>query len=247
MPRFFLLRANIDGRRGIISGAELDHLSKVSRLRPGDSITVFDDEGWEHRAVVRVLTSELGEIEIQDSYRAARESPLPITLALGLTKGDKMDFVVEKATELGVHTIVPFTSEFTVPKLDARKIAQRTERWRKIALSAAKQCGRTRVPNIEPLTPYAVLLSGAPVQGELRLLFWEKENARTLDRVHAEQKQVSAMTVVVGAEGGFSAKEVDQAVQQGILAVGLGPRILRAETAAVTVLALVQFLWGDLS
>lgn len=247
MPRFFLPRVNIEGRRGIISGAELDHLSRVLRLRPGDTITVFDDEGWEHQAAIRALTSEHGEIEIQESCRAGRESPLAITLALGLTKGEKMDFVIEKATELGVHSIVPFTSEFTVPKLDARKVAQRSERWRKIALSAAKQSGRTRVPAIEPLQPFAALLSDGPAREELRLLFWEKENARTLGRVQAERQQVSQITVVVGAEGGFSDKEVEQSARQDFLTVGLGPRILRAETAAVVALSLVQFVWGDLS
>lgn len=245
MPRFFLPRANIHERRGIIAGAELDHLSRVLRLRVGDAITVFDDEGWEHQAVICGLTSERGEIEIESSYRAERESPLKITLALGLTKGEKMDFVVEKATELGVDAVVPFSSAFTVPKLDARKIAQRGERWRKIALSAAKQCGRTRVPTIAPLTTFAEFI-GLPAGEDFRLLFWEKETTRTIERVHAEHPRARAITVVVGAEGGFSDVEAEEAARCGFLAVGLGRRVLRAETAAVTALALVQFVWGDL-
>lgn len=246
MPRFFLPKANIHERRGIIAGAELDHLSRVLRLRVGDAITVFDDEGWEHQAVICRLTSERGEIEIHNSYQAERESPLKIRLGLGLTKGEKMDFVVEKATELGVHAVVPFSSAFTVPKLDARKITQRAERWRKIALSAAKQCGRTRVPTIAPLTTFSELV-GLPASEDLKLLFWEKENTRTIERVHAEHKLARAITVVVGAEGGFSNAEVEEAVRHGLLTVGLGRRVLRAETAAVTALALVQFVWGDLS
>lgn len=246
MPRFFLPSDNIHERRGIISGTELDHLSRVLRLRVGDAITVFDNEGWEHQAIIRSLTAERGEIEIQDSYRAERESPLKITLGLGLTKGEKMDLVIEKATELGVQMIIPFTSEFTVPKFDAKKIAQRTERWRKIALSATKQSGRTSVPAIEPLTAYSALLRQS-ARDPLRLLFWEKEPARTIEGVRAERAQVRAVTVVVGAEGGFSAAEVDEAKQQDFLTVGLGRRILRAETAALAVVALLQFVWGDLS
>lgn len=246
MPRFFLPRANLQERRGIIAGAELDHLSRVLRLRVGDAITVFDDEGWEHQAVICRLTNERGEIEIHDSYKAERESPLKITLGLGLTKGEKMDFVVEKATELGVHAVIPFSSAFTVPKLDARKIAQRAERWGKIALSAAKQCGRTRVPTIARLTTFSALV-GLPAGEDLRLLFWEKENTRTIEQLHAEHRIAHAMTVVIGAEGGFSGAEVQEALRQGFLTVGLGRRVLRAETAAVAALALVQYVWGDLS
>lgn len=245
MPRFFLPQANIDERRGIISGAELDHLAKVLRLREGDAITVFDEQGWEHEAIILALSSERGEIEIQNSYRAERESPLPITLGMGLSKGEKMDFVVEKATELGVHAIIPFTSEFTVPKFDARKVVQRTERWRKIALSATKQCGRSRVPAIEPLMPFSELLQ-RPFESGPRILFWEKENHRSLKQMPAAQERVPAIMIVVGAEGGFSPTEVDAAVQRGFLTVGVGRRILRAETAAVAALALVQFVWGDL-
>ena len=106
-----------------------------------------------------------------------------MTLALGLTKGEKMDFVVEKATELGVRAILPFTSSFTVPKLDDKKIAKRTERWRKIALSAAKQCGRTHVPEILPLCEFRQMVDGADAH-RLKLLFWEKETAQSLRQVH---------------------------------------------------------------
>jgi 16S rRNA (uracil1498-N3)-methyltransferase len=245
MARFFLPKENIRDRRGIITGAELDHLRKVLRLGPGDRITLFDDGGWEHEAVIRSLGAAQGEIEIARSYRAERDSPLPITLALGLTKGEKMDFVVEKATELGVQAIAPLISQFTVPKFDARKIAQRTERWQKIALGAAKQCGRTRVPEICRLADFQDFVK-QPRADTLKLLFWEKEQEQTLHQVRAQERQVDAVTLMIGPEGGFSAPEANAAKEQGFRTVGLGRRILRAETAAVTALALVQFIWGDL-
>jgi 16S rRNA (uracil1498-N3)-methyltransferase len=175
-----------------------------------------------------------------------RESPLRITLAVGLTKGDKLDFVVEKATELGVHAIIPFASSHTVPKLDERKIAARRSRWEKIALSAAKQCGRTAVPEVLPLWTFAELIA-RPWPEAAKLLFWEKEADQSLRRVREKHGDLGAILVVTGPEGGFSAEEAELARGHGFELVRLGGRILRAETAALTALSLVQFLWGDLS
>jgi len=244
MARFFLPRKNITERRGALEGRELEHLRRVLRLGPGDPITVFDDAGWEHEAIIRSLDAHSAEIEILRSFQAERESPLKLTLAVGLTKGDKMDFVVEKATELGVHAIVPFISTYTVPKLDDRKTAQRGQRWQKIALAAAKQCGRTRLPEIFPLCDFAAMVG--LTTDPLKLLFWEKETRRTLRQVHAAEPSARSIFLAVGAEGGFSDPEADMAQKQGFEPIGLGRRILRAETAALTGAALVQFLWGDL-
>ena len=133
MARFFLPKERIQDQRGTIVGEELAHLRKVLRLGPGDRLTVFDDTGREHEAVIRSFSADRGDIDILRSYRPERESSLQITLALGLTKGEKMDFVVEKATELGVQTLVPFISSYTVPKLNDRKIETRTERWQRIS------------------------------------------------------------------------------------------------------------------
>jgi len=246
MARFFLPRKQIHGQFGEIDGPELEHLRKVLRLKPGDRITVFDDTGWEHEAVIRSVAGAQGEIEIVRSYQAQRESPLHLTLAVALTKGDKLDVVVEKATELGVQNIIPFTSAHAVPKLDERKIAARTERWRKIALSATKQCGRTRAPEILPLMTFEELL--VSVQPEVgKLLCWERETEQSLRQAHEKLRDAKALLVAVGPEGGFSPIEAELARQHGFEQVHLGRRILRAETAAITALSLVQFLWGDLA
>lgn len=246
MARFFLKRENIAAGRATIAGPELEHMRRVLRLTVGDAVTLFDDAGFEHEAVIGSLNSERGELEISRSYQAGRESPLALTLALALTKGEKMDIVIEKATELGVQRIQPFTSSFTVPRLDGKKIFSRTERWQKIALSAAKQCGRTQVPEILPLCDFDQMIAGAGAD-QLRLLFWEKETARTLRQVHEANGSANSILVAVGAEGGLSDGEAQLAVARGFHTVQLGKRILRAETAAVAVLALTQFLWGDLS
>ncbi len=245
MARFFVPKKNLRDNRGHIDGQELVHLRKVLRLAPGDPITVFDDGGWEHEAVIRALGAQQGEIEILRSYQPERESPLQITLAVALTKGEKMDFIVEKATELGVQTIIPFVSSYSIPRLDESKIVKRGERWQKIALSAAKQCGRTRMPEISSVFEYRKLLDDAPPQ-TLKLIFWEKEQQRSLYQIREQRGDVEAVLIVIGPEGGFTAEEAQMAQRQGFEPVELGRRILRAETAAVTAIALVQFLWGDL-
>jgi 16S rRNA (uracil1498-N3)-methyltransferase len=245
MARFFLPRNRIEGRRASIAGPELEHLRRVLRLRPGDHILAFDDSGWEHEAVIRALNETEGEVEILGSHQAERESPLAVTLALALTKGDKMDYVVEKATELGVKTIAPFVSRYTVPRLNEAKAAQRVERWRKIALSAAKQCGRTVLPEILPVRNFSdTIAEHAP--GGLKLFFWEREGGQSLKAVHSREPQVAFVALVIGPEGGFAEEEAEMARALGYTIVCLGPRILRSETAALTALALIQHLWGDL-
>ena len=246
MARFFIRPENIQATSAHLLGQELEHLRRVLRMSAGDVVTLFDGSGWEHEAVIRRLNSDCGELEILRSYEANRESPLAMTLALGLTKGEKMDFVIEKATELGVAMILPFTSSFTVPKLDDKKIAKRTERWRKIAVSAAKQCGRNHVPDILSLCNFGQLIKGI-AGNQLRLLFWEKETAQSLRQVHGTNPMARAIIIAVGPEGGLSSAEAELATTSGFQTVHLGRRILRAETAAISALSLVQFLWGDLS
>ena len=244
MARFFLRRKNIADRRATVTGPELDHLRRVLRLRPGDPIVVFDDAGWEHEAVIRSLSAQAAEIEIASSFQAEREYYLKLTLAVGLTKGEKMDFVVEKATELGVQVVVPFVSSYTVPKLDQRKIEKRGARWQKIALAAAKQSGRTRIPEIFPLSGFEDLVE--QTTGSLNLLFWEKEAQQTLKQVHATDPDARSILLVIGPEGGLSDQEAGLAQRHGFKPIRLGRRILRAETAAVVAASLVQYLWGDL-
>jgi len=246
MARFFLPMQQIQDHRATLIGAELNHLRRVLRLRTEDRVVLFDDGGCEHEGIIRDLSEDRAEIEILRSYRVDNESPLKTILALGLTKGEKMDWVVEKATELGVHTILPFFSSYTVPKLNERNMAQRSERWQKIAVSAAKQCGRARIPEILALTEFRDLLN-AVSRDALRLLFWEKECEQRLSELKETRTVISEVVVTIGPEGGFSAQEAAMALGQGFEAVGLGRRILRAETAAVAALAAVQLLWGDLA
>ncbi|MBI4522780.1 MAG: 16S rRNA (uracil(1498)-N(3))-methyltransferase [Deltaproteobacteria bacterium] len=246
MARFFVPRENIHESKAIVRGQELNHLRRALRQKPGDRIIFFDNEGWEHEGILRSYEHERGEIEILNSFRPGRESSLQVTLAQALGKGEKMDWVVEKSTELGVASIVPFISRHTVPRPDARKIQARLERWKRIALSATKQCGRTQVPVVLELADFHDLVSGS-WDCELKLFLWEREPAHGLAQVREEKTRLKSLLLVIGPEGGFSPEEVSKALASGFASVRLGQRILRTETAALAALSIAQYLWGDMA
>lgn len=232
-----LLRLRLDAAPGsggvvTVTGAELHHL-RVRRLTAGDAVTCFDDSGAEYTGVVRHISADRAEIDIASVSRPERESPLRIVLAQAVLKGDHLDVVVEKTTELGVAEIVLFTCERSL----ARPSPARLARLGRIAASAAKQSGRTRVPEIQgPLALAEILSPGAVVldPGSVAKLAWNRTDG-------------AGVTAVVGPEGGFTPAEIERARAAGCRLAGLGPRVLRAETAAITAVALCQFLGGDLS
>jgi 16S rRNA (uracil1498-N3)-methyltransferase len=235
MLRLFVRRAAFEGPQLRIAGAELRHL-RTLRLGPGDRLIVFDESGEEHEVRLERLGGRLAEASVLSSRRPARESTLDLVLAPALLKGTKMDLVVEKTAELGVRRIAPFASRHALGQ------AARTERWRRIALAAAKQSGRTTIPEVTPPQPLGDLLR-APWPG-LKLIAWEGEREAPITALPAEAE---AVVVIVGPEGGFADDEVAEARAYGFVPVTLAPRILRAETAAITAVALCQHRWGDLS
>ena len=235
MLRLFVPRAQAQGPHIRITGAELRHLRSL-RLGPGARLRVFDEQGEEHEVRLERLGARVAEAVVLATHRAARESHLELVLAPALLKGAKMDLVVEKAVELGVSRIAPVVSCHTVG------LGARTERWRRVALAAAKQSGRTHVPPVDAPVPLPDFLR-APWQG-LRLLAWEGERERPLALLPPAAPSV---LVLVGPEGGFADHEVEAARAHGFTTFTLAPRILRAETAAITATALCQHRWGDLS
>jgi 16S rRNA (uracil1498-N3)-methyltransferase len=216
-----------------IAGAELRHL-RTLRLAPGARLRVLDDAGGEHDVVLERLAAREAVGRIVASARPARESPLELALAPALLKGPKMDLVIEKATELGVQRLAPVTT--------ARVVGQgaHLERWRRIAVAAAKQSGRTRIPTIDAPVPLEVLVA-MPWPG-LRLAPWEDERARWFDELPA---RTAAVIALIGPEGGLAADEVALARAHGFEPLTLGPRVLRAETAAIAIAAHCQRRWGD--
>jgi 16S rRNA (uracil1498-N3)-methyltransferase len=216
-----------------ITGAELRHV-RTLRLAPGARVRAIDDSGGEHDVVLERIGAREAVGRIVASARPERESALDLVLAPALLKGPKMDLVVEKATELGVRRVAPVLSARVVG------LGAHRERWQRIAVAAAKQSGRTRVPAIDAPAPLETVVA-VPWPG-LRIVPWEEENAVRLDELPA---QASAVVALIGPEGGLSSDEVALARAHGFAALTLGPRILRAETAAITVAAHCQRRWGD--
>lgn len=229
-----------------LSGDEARHLRSVLRLGPGDRVYVFDGAGHEYECEVAEGGKDLVRLNIIDEVEPARpESPLKITLAVSLLKSDKFDLVVQKATELGVFSIAPVETKLADIKLrDAGDAEKRVQRWRRIALEAAKQSGRALVPEVDaPITleAFANVHVGKPV-----LFFSEREGESLSSVAVGASETLVKITAVVGPEGGWTDEELELARQSGWVIVTLGGRVLRAETAAITATTLLQHQWGDL-
>jgi 16S rRNA (uracil1498-N3)-methyltransferase len=183
-------------------------------------------------------------IRVRNISSPKRESGLEITLAQSLLKGEKMDYLIQKATELGVKRIVPFISSRSIPLLEKSKRLDRHRRWEKIAIGASKQCGRAVVPDIDPLRNYPQVLDSVP-KNCLRLILWENEGER-LKSALRKSRQNNEVFFIVGPEGGLSREEVEEARRSDFIPVTLGERILRSETASLCLLSILQYEWGDI-
>jgi 16S rRNA (uracil1498-N3)-methyltransferase len=240
MPRVFIPAQLLNHERVTLDRPASRHLIKVLRLQAGAEVRVFDGCGTEIEG--RIVRASAAGVELALGQR--HRVPLPpvsITLLQSVPRGDRMDFIVQKATELGVTRIVPLTSSRGMVKPPPGK----ARRWRTIAQEAARQSGRADVPDVADVTAMDVALAGAAAAGGTRLLLWEEERALPLRQVLA-QVPSAPVTLLVGPEGGFSQAEVESARAQGFRVVGLGPRILRVETAALVAVALTQSALGGL-
>lgn len=242
--RFKIAKENIRGQEAILDDpAEIRHLTKVLRLKTGDPVILFDGEGKEFQAQIKTLSLRKVSFTVdRELVHESRESSTPIILGIGVLKATKLDWLVQKTTELGVNEILPFHSLRVIPRPEEVAAQMRLTRWQKIAGEAAKQCGRAKVPKIHPLCSFAEALGAFP--GSTRIFLWEKEQNRILSDAISSPR--SAVFALVGPEGGFSEDEARQAEESGFSPVRLGPRILRAETAGLVIVSLLQFLCGDL-
>ena len=229
---------NFSKRIVTLTADEARHLREVLRLKTGDEVQVFDGAGREFRAVVSQARREFAELEIGNEIEPPKpESPLQLTLAVALLKGEKFDLVVQKGTELGVNRFIPLVTRYADIKLrDEADAAKRVTRWQRIALEAAKQCGRSVVPEVTALVEFANVIHQNPC-----LMFSEREGQALNTNL-----RMDFLTAIVGSEGGWSDEELDQAKAAQTPIVTLGGRVLRAETAAITAAVLLQHLYGDL-
>jgi 16S rRNA (uracil1498-N3)-methyltransferase len=216
------------------------HVARVLRARAGEPLTLFDGRGGEYDACIVAIERQGVRVRI-DAHRAVeRESPLAVTLLQGLARGERMDFIVQKATELGVAAIVAYRGERSVVRLDGPTLARRCEHWRAVAISACEQCGRNRLPTIAAVADLERACQQADASGLRVLLAPDAE--RTLTSL---APQASSISLLIGPEGGFGEEELALAQRQGFQSCRLGPRVLRAESAPLAALAVLQAVAGD--
>jgi 16S rRNA (uracil1498-N3)-methyltransferase len=228
------------GAEVALSEAAAHHAVNVLRLQEGDALTLFNGAGGEYSASVVAAGKREARVRLIEFHPAERESPLQITLALGISAGERMDYSLQKATELGVSAIQPLATERSVVKLAGERADKRLQHWQHVVISACEQCGRNRVPAVAPVQKLFDYL--ARIDRGRRLLLLSPDAAAPLKQVPRSDDVV----LLIGAEGGLAPAEREAAAAGGFEPVSLGPRILRTETAPVAALAVLQALWGDL-
>jgi len=218
------------------------HLVRVLRMGVGDRLTLFDGNGGEFEASIASADKRSVSVAIHAHQDVERESPLTLNLLQAVAKGDNADWVVQKAVELGVASIQPMLTERTVVRLSSERAAKRHLHWLGIIAGACEQCGRNQPPILYPTRSLPELLQDRPPDRDGFIL--TPDGAPRLDQSNLSP---TALDLVIGPEGGFSAQEVEMAVAAGLNPLQLGPRILRTETATVAAVTAVQFRWGDLA
>ncbi|MEA1080959.1 16S rRNA (uracil(1498)-N(3))-methyltransferase [Marinobacter qingdaonensis] len=225
--------------------AELDdnaaqHVGRVLRMQPGQELRLFNGDGQDYPATITAAGKKHVQVDVGTPEPNPTESPLEIVLGQTLSKGDRMDYAVQKAVEMGVTRIVPLTTDRCDVKLKGDREDKRLRHWQSVAISAAEQCGRARVPEILPVMTVAQWLEHSR-DCDARLVLHHRTE-RSLQSLNTP----SRVALMIGPEGGLSADEIALAEQEGFLPVALGPRVLRTETAPVAAMALCQWLWGDI-
>ncbi|MFU8896551.1 MAG: 16S rRNA (uracil(1498)-N(3))-methyltransferase [Gammaproteobacteria bacterium] len=240
IPRVFVHAPLVAGQRLTLEGEDAAHLGRVLRVRAGAAVTLFDGSGSEFAGEVLAATRRSIELAVGRGRAIDRESPLALVLLQGVCRHERMDWVVRKATELGVTTIQPVQTERSVVKLDPARIPSRIEHWRAIAISACEQCGRNTLPDILPPLPVVAALTTH--RGGTGVLL-DPEAAGGPEILPRPE---GPLCLLVGPEGGLDERERAAAHAAGYLGIRLGPRILRTETAALTGVTLLQARFGDL-
>jgi len=227
------------GERVALQGSAATHITRVLRLRPGDALTLFNGHGGEYAASLAEARGGRLSVAVGEAQPIERESALGLTLAQGVSRGERMDLVVQKATELGVGGIAPVFTERSVVRLSAPQAARKLEHWRAIAVGACEQSGRNRLPQLSAPVPLADFLK-ATTPGTRLLL-----SPAGAVRIQDLPRPAAAVTVLIGPEGGLTEAERAAAVVAGFTPVRLGPRVLRTETAAIAALSVLQSAFGD--
>ena len=240
MPKFSILSKKISNNTVKISGDEFKHIAKVLRYKEGKQIELFDENYITYQAVIKHISSKELIAEIYESLEIENESKLNIHLFQAIPKGNKMDLIVQKSTELGVKFITPIYTERTVVQKTGK-----LNRWVKISIESCKQSGRNKPVIINEPNSFIDILNVINSEKDFTMLFYEKKNNRLKTFLDNNKQQYSNVNLIIGPEGGFTQEEIKLAEDKNINILGLGPRILRTETAAIAAVSVIQFYLGD--
>ena len=238
-PRVYEPQPLSAGRPIELGAAAVQHLIRVLRLREGDRLHLFNGDGREYPATLTRVDKRSAQAVLEPALTPAVESRLKIHLGQTLSRGERMDYAVQKATELGVHRITPLSSERCEVRLKAERESKRRQHWQQVAISACEQSQRTRLPDITEVSPLREWLGS--VDADLKLVL-HHHTARPLQTLAAPD----SVALLIGPEGGLTDAEVEAALTAGFQPVAFGPRVMRTETAPVAACAILQYLWGDL-
>lgn len=246
MPKFFVDSSNIQGSIAKIYGSDVKHITKVLRLQTQSVLILCDGEGFDYVARLSKIENDALTLDVIEKKPCVAEPKLKVTLFQSIPKNPKMEYIIEKCTELGIDSICPVTTERTVVKVDSNEAAEKKlERWRKIAAESVKQCARGVIPNIYDI--YSLEETEGLIKClDLCIVAYEEEKDVALKSVLNENKGVSSVGIFIGPEGGFASFEIDYLKSMGVKTVTLGNRILRTETAGQAVLAAVMYEFDEM-
>ena len=246
MRYFFIRQSDLAGSKAVVKGSDAHHIKNVLRFKPGDKIGLFDGMGLNYETRILTVLPKSIEVSIIRSFTSNTESNVNITVAQALLKDRKMDLLIRQLTELGITRWIPFVATRSVPRPDQKRLFTRTERWKKIAQEAVKQCKRCRSPEIGAAVTFEEVLDAGKGR-DLKIVFWEEESTPVnKDILVSNLRPPEKIFILLGPEGGFTSKEVESAKASGFITAALGPRILRAETATIAACTLLQYLFGDM-
>ena len=241
MPRFFVKPDQVCGNKIIIEGSDVNHITKVLRMKIGEELMVCDGTGLDYFCTIAKLDSDAVFCDVCNKWESYSELPVKVTLFQGLPKADKMELIIQKTVELGVYEIVPVAMQRSIAKLDDKKAGRKIERWQSISESAAKQAGRGIIPKVAEPMNFAEALEYAK---EMNSIIVPYENAKGISytkEVIREAKACAHIAIFIGPEGGFADSEIERAKEAGAKLVTLGNRILRTETAGMATLAILMY------
>lgn len=247
MPRFFVERENISENKITITNTDVAHITRVLRMNVGEPLTICDGMGNDYETKISQISEKSIDCDIISKEKSNTEPDVKVTLFQCLPKASKMEYIIQKTTELGISKIVPCASMRCVVKLDGKKAEQKKqERWQKIASEAAKQCGRGIIPQVSmPMTIKEVMQNAKDY--DLFFVPYECEEQTNIKSVLTSAKEPKNVAFIIGPEGGFDPSEIDMIQKAGIKTVTLGRRILRTETAGEAVLAMTMYEIGDIN